>query len=387
MVWRRLTVLLGCFSLILISTHVQAHQSVMGMFRIDIDAERLQGRWAIRVDAIDLGEFLQLDSNGDERVSFEEFENGRDAIRNYASQRITLATDGVPCELTDFDDFVVDDPDDAALIDLRGTLQCPQRLGIVELGNALLFDHLTTYQHFGVVRTVEGQRIEHMFTFENAVIQVRVGEPVAPPTEEESVDPADPTASDAPMAESTGAFQRITLFVKEGLVHILLGYDHILFIIGLAIAAHNLRRLALIVTAFTAAHSITLALASLQIVTIPSEFAEALIALSVAYVGLENLVSKPKRRALLAFLFGLVHGVGFSSVLAERLTVLGADGHTVQLLFGFNVGVELGQLAIVCAVYPLVAILRRRQRERLLVAPVSLAILVFGLLWFFQRVL
>ena len=175
--------------------------------------------------------------------------------------------------------------------------------------------------------------------------------------------------------------------VKEGLVHILLGYDHILFIIGLAIAAHNLRRLALIVTAFTAAHSITLALASLQIVTIPSEFAEALIALSVAYVGLENLVSKPKRRALLAFLFGLVHGVGFSSVLAERLTVLGADGHTVQLLFGFNVGVELGQLAIVCAVYPLVAILRRRQRERLLVAPVSLALLVFGLLWFFQRVL
>jgi len=384
MLRRRLLSLLAGSLLVVISTQALAHQRVMGMYRIDIDSERQQGRWAIRVDAIDLGGFLQLDSNGDEALSLSEFENGREAIRNYSEQRITLATDGVPCELTDFEDFVLDDLEDASLIDMRGTLQCPQRLGIVEIGNALLFDHLTAYQHFGVVRTVEGERIEHMFTFENAVIQVRVGEPVERPGDSGMTDT---DQSNAPVVGPTSALQRIGLFVKEGLIHILIGYDHILFILGLAIAARNLRRLALIVTSFTAAHSITLALASLEVVTVPITVAEALIALSVAYVGLENLVSKPKRRALLAFVFGLVHGVGFSSVLAERLDVLGADGHTVQLLFGFNVGVELGQLAIVCAIYPVVALLRRKQKERFLVAPTSLAILVFGVVWFFERLL
>lgn len=150
-------------------------------------------------------------------------------------------------------------------------------------------------------------------------------------------------------------------FVREGVHHIFIGPDHILFLIGLLLCGGTIRRLTRIVTAFTVAHSITLAAATLGWVHPPARAVEPLIALSIIVVGIENLLSEGKSRdlrAAFAFAFGLVHGFGFASVLGEL--ALPADALGIALV-SFNIGVELAQLAIVLCVAPLLAWVRSQR--------------------------
>jgi len=147
-------------------------------------------------------------------------------------------------------------------------------------------------------------------------------------------------------------------FVGQGILHIFTGYDHILFLLTLLLSVGTWRRLAVIVTSFTAAHSITLAMATLGLVTIPARVVEPLIALSVLLVAADALLRpRADARALVTFGFGLIHGFGLSNVLRD----LGLSGRELlPALFGFNVGVELGQLLIVAAMFPLIRRLRQR---------------------------
>jgi hypothetical protein len=155
-------------------------------------------------------------------------------------------------------------------------------------------------------------------------------------------------------------------FVKLGVQHILSGIDHLLFILCLVIPFRRVRPLVLIVTAFTVAHSITLASAALGVVPDALWFPpliETLIAASIVYMALENIVgAKLSRRWLIAFGFGLVHGFGFSFALRESLQFAG--GHLAISLFTFNLGVELGQLLVLAAALPLLALLLKRIPER-----------------------
>lgn len=174
-------------------------------------------------------------------------------------------------------------------------------------------------------------------------------------------------------------------FVLLGIEHVLMGYDHLIFLFGLLIVGGRFGRIAGVITAFTAAHSITLALATLDLVSIPSHLVEALIAASIVYVGMENLVRRDlQHRWRLAFAFGLVHGLGFASVLGD----LGVHtaGRIGWLLAGFNVGVELGQVAIVACVLPLVWRLARSPRLAWQVATVgSFCIVCAGGFWVVER--
>ncbi|HEV2104188.1 MAG TPA: HupE/UreJ family protein [Candidatus Eisenbacteria bacterium] len=189
----------------------------------------------------------------------------------------------------------------------------------------------------------------------------------------------------------TGArpqFARVALrFGREGVRHIFMGPDHILFIVGLLLLGGGLRRLLKIVTAFTAAHSVTLALATLGLVQPPARVIEPAIALSIVAIGIENLLAAGRRdrRAWLAFGFGFVHGFGFASVLRELALPPGALG---AALASFNLGVELGQMAIVLAVAPALALLRARRPA--LAAPVvawgSAGVIAAGGYWLVQRV-
>jgi hypothetical protein len=176
-------------------------------------------------------------------------------------------------------------------------------------------------------------------------------------------------------------------FILLGVQHIFLGYDHIMFLFALMLLGGRLMDLVKIVTAFTVAHSITLALAALQAVTLPSRLVESAIALTIAYVAAENLFLKEPagHRWMLTFGFGLIHGFGFAGVLREL--GLPARGLAASLL-GFNVGVELGQVCIVGAFFPLTRWLsgrRRRKFKRRLVVAASCAILAFGAGWFVER--
>ena len=174
-------------------------------------------------------------------------------------------------------------------------------------------------------------------------------------------------------------------FLKLGVVHIVIGYDHIAFVAALLLTGASLAPVVKIVTAFTAAHSLTLSLAVLDVVTLPPMVVEAGIALSIVYVAAENLLTgRREGRWLVAFLFGLVHGFGFAAVLKE----LGLPSSAlVTSLVSFNVGVELAQLAIVIAALPLLYGLTRTPLHAPLTRAASAVILSLGLLWLYQRTL
>ncbi|MGE3842479.1 MAG: HupE/UreJ family protein [Vicinamibacterales bacterium] len=186
-----------------------------------------------------------------------------------------------------------------------------------------------------------------------------------------------------------GVIAVIAKFIPAGIHHILIGPDHILFLVGLLLLGGTFKRLLAIVTGFTVAHSMTLSLAALSIVTPPAWLVEPAIALSIVYVGADNLLVRDgggrDLRAGIAFAFGFIHGFGFASVLRDMGLPARALGWT---LFSFNFGVELGQLLIVALVGAALAIVHGRSETagRLVVVFGSIAVILAGTYWFVQRV-
>ena len=189
------------------------------------------------------------------------------------------------------------------------------------------------------------------------------------------------------VGDRQGVFAVIRKFVPAGIHHILVGPDHLLFLVGLLLLGGSIRRLLLVVSAFTAAHSITLSLAALNVITPPARLIEPAIALSIVYVGVDNLMVGRGRdvRAWIAFAFGFIHGFGFANVLREMNLPSRALGWS---LFSFNVGVEIGQLLVVVVVASVLIALRSRNEAagRRLAFAGSLAVIVLGAFWFVQRV-
>lgn len=178
----------------------------------------------------------------------------------------------------------------------------------------------------------------------------------------------------------------VSKFVPAGVHHILIGPDHLLFLVGLLLLGGTVRRLLIVVTAFTVAHSLTLSLAALNVLAPPARLIEPAIALSIVYVGIDNLLVRNGRdvRAWIALLFGLIHGFGFASVLREMDLPARALGWS---LFSFNIGVEIGQVAVVVAAASALAVLRSQSEAagRRLAFAGSLVVIAAGAFWFVQR--
>jgi len=174
-------------------------------------------------------------------------------------------------------------------------------------------------------------------------------------------------------------------FLWLGMEHILGGIDHLLFLVALLAHTRSLWSVVKIVTAFTVAHSVTLSLAVLGLIDVPGHIVEPLIAASIVWVAVENLIwpGREWRRWLVSFCFGLVHGLGFAGALAE----LKLDGAAlVKALVGFNIGVELGQVAFIAAFLPLLAWVSRPAALHRLPQVASLLVAAMGSFWFVQRV-
>ena len=192
--------------------------------------------------------------------------------------------------------------------------------------------------------------------------------------------PATSTTSTVNSSMSVGSF----FFL--GVEHIVTGYDHLLFLLALILCGGNLVQLVKIITAFTLAHSITLAAAALNIITLPSVLVEAVIALSIAYVAFENLYPRYaiSRRWTISFVFGLMHGFGFSSVLRE----IGLpQDNLIWSLLNFNLGVEAGQLVAVALVLPALFWLRKTDSEAKIVRLISAVVMGVGIALFIERIL
>jgi hypothetical protein len=275
--------------------------------------------------------------------------------------QIRVSSAGSACGLGDC--RFVDAPPDG--VTLQARYECPTLPTAVDVDAAFLAD--LPFGHRHLVRGISGQAspLDDVLMRDRRSFSLRA----APAT----VEPRRPSLA------------RAVPLVRMGVEHILTGYDHLLFLLGLVLASRGLRTLLGAVTAFTAAHSATLAAAALGWWAPPPAVVEPLIAASIAYVGLENLfLRSPSGRWRLAFPFGLVHGFGFAGALRE---VHFARESMPLVLAAFNVGVELGQLAILAAVVPILFAMRRRSwfGHRGFVA-LSGAVAATGLVWTLARV-
>ena len=180
--------------------------------------------------------------------------------------------------------------------------------------------------------------------------------------------------------------QQVTSFIQLGIEHIWTGYDHILFLISLLMLGGELGYLIKVVTAFSLSHSITLTLAVLNIVSVPSRWVEIAIALSIGYVAAENLWRKEPNQARwqLAFAFGLIHGLGFSSALQEL--ELPRNNLAVSLI-SFSAGIEIGQISIVLLTYLCLSYLRKFPWDLTVRRLISAGVIVMSAIWFWERVM
>ena len=317
-----------------------AHKPSDAYLTLERRDAQLAGQWDIALR--DLDNALALDANGDGEITWGEVRARQGDIAAYALARLEIASGGEVCPLS-VREHLIDQHSDGAYAVLKLAGICPQQGPALAVTYRLFFD--LDPMHRGLLQYVDGDR-SHSVIF----------------------------SADAP-SHTLGAgtvWQQFSAYVHEGVWHIWLGFDHILFLLSLLLPAVLLFRqgrwqpaesfrasfldVAKIVTAFTIAHSITLSLAALGVVSPPSRWIESGIALSVVLAAVNNMFPLVRHgRWLAAFGFGLIHGFGFASALRD----LGLPAGSLALsLFGFNVGVELGQLAIVTAFLPLAFLLR-----------------------------
>ncbi len=329
-----------------------------GGFRLDI---------ALDADALALGLPLETDSEvvaaAMAELSPSEIENAMQAAKPIVRSDIRLAFDGLPAALeVEFPHYGTPAADPPAVLGTIARLSGQAPAGAREM----------TFTAAARYKTVDLKIFDDSPSGPRRFL-LRAGA-TSPPYrlgEEEQADFAE------------GSFRR---YLVLGYAHILpKGLDHILFVLGLVLLSARIKPLLYQITAFTLAHSMTLALAMLEIASLPAAVVEPLIAASIVYVAVENLAAAEvgSRRVLTVFAFGLLHGLGFAGVLRE----LGLpEGRFANALIAFNLGVELGQISVVAPAFLLLGRFRALAAYRkLVVAPCSLAIAAVGLWWAFER--
>ncbi|MFA6902175.1 MAG: HupE/UreJ family protein [Gallionellaceae bacterium] len=363
--------LLLAFILLVFSCAALAHKPSDSYLILKIDTATIQGQWDIALRDLDFA--IGLDGNGNGEISWGELRARHTAIAAYALPRLKIQTEGETCPLR-ATEHMVDKHSDGAYAVLKFTAECSKPLTAVDLNYSLLFD--VDPQHKGLLRLeYKGKTTTAIFSPDKAVQHFRLAE--------------------------TTLLRQFFDYAAEGVWHIWIGFDHILFLLSLLLPAVLYRskkhwlavpglRPALIdvlkiVTAFTLAHSITLTLATLGVVTLPSRLVESAIAASVVLSALNNIYPVVEgRRWVVAFAFGLIHGFGFASVLAD----LGLPQDALLLaLVGFNLGVEGGQLAIVGVFLPLAYKLRNTLfYRRVVLFAGSILIILLASVWLVERV-
>jgi len=354
------------------STPAYAHKPSDSYVSLDATAAVVSARWDIALR--DLEYALHLDRDGNGEITWGEVRARHADIERYAYDRLTLRADGAACAFGPSELLTVEHSDGAyAVLRFQACAAVPSELAV---DYRLLFE--LDPQHRGLVHVASAG---------------------APRT---AIFTATTTSQRLALAEGTGGRGSFVAAVREGVVHIWAGIDHLLFLLALLLPSVLRRengrwapvgafRPALvdvlrIVTAFTLAHSITLSLAALDVVRLPSRLVESAIAASVVLAALNNVFPLLKSdRWFAAFALGLLHGFGFSAALVD----LGlARGELVRVLFGFNVGVEIGQGAAVALFLPLAFYMRRTfAYRRIGLVGGSLAIALLAAAWVIERAL
>ena len=383
----------ACFKLLFIAavlaghTAAQAHKPSDSYLTLTAttlanasSGQAITARWDIALR--DLDYVLQLDRDGNGELTWGETRQREADIARLAAGALLISADNQTCPWAVNAPMALDKHSDGTYAVLSLTAQCPQGVSSpknISATYSLFFD--VDPSHRGLLQWLAPA--------------AKADEPTA-----QALIFSTESASQVLSLEATGWWQTLRQYIIEGVWHIWIGYDHILFLLALLLPAVLIRRAnqweptptlrgaavetLKVVTAFTVAHSVTLSLAALQVISLPSRWVESVIAASVVLAALNNLRGTiDKRRWVLAFIFGLIHGFGFASVLAD----LGLPQSALVLaLVGFNVGVELGQLAIVAVFLPIAFWLRATRFYRVgVLTGGSIVVAILASWWLAQR--
>jgi hypothetical protein len=349
------------------------------VLKVAADPPRVSGQWDIALR--DLEFTVGLDIDGDGNITPDEIQAKHADIATYALARLAVQADGEPCALRSVGHLIAKHSDgDYAALKLQGDCGSPARRTVesLDIRYSLFFD--LDAEHEGLLRLESGggaapDTVTGVFAVSKAHQRFELSRP--------------------------SWLAQFLSFGGQGVWHIWIGFDHVLFLLALLLPAVLTYRggrwqaatrfgpafwdVVRVVTAFTVAHSITLSLAALEVVSLPSRLVEATIALSVVLAALNNIRPMIEDwRWLMAFAFGLIHGFGFASVLAD----LGLPRDALLLaLVGFNLGVEAGQLAIVAVFLPLAFMLRGTAiYSRGLMSGGSLLVALLAVTWMIERI-
>jgi hydrogenase/urease accessory protein HupE len=316
----------------------------------------------------DIEAFVPMDSDEDAEVTTAERDAAKPAIANYVANELKIQLDGLEVKAITPRTVSFDNQNNATVdLHYQGTPTTS-----VNIESTFLSRLPADHKQYITVKDVGGREIaKKMLTQQANALEINLK------------NNAESTATEN---HSTSTFID---FLKLGVEHILTGYDHLLFLFSLLVVTRSFWPAIKIITFFTIAHSITLALAGMNIVDIPSSIVEPLIAATIVYVGLENIVRKDKvttmQRCILTFFFGLIHGFGFAGVLRE-MGISSIETGILVPLFSFNLGVELGQITVASIVLPLIWWLHGKEKIGKYLVPVGSVLTCFaGGYWLLER--
>jgi hydrogenase/urease accessory protein HupE len=302
--------------------------------------------------------FAPMDKDGDAEVSNEEREASKPEVAALIAKELEITLNNESVKPFEIADVAFDAQNNAHLLFHYAPAASSLKMQLMFL-NKLPDGH----KQVVTIKDATGKNLsEKMLTQQDNVIELNLA-----------------------VGESTSMFKD---FFVLGIEHILTGYDHLLFLFALLIVTHRFWSAFGIITFFTIAHSITLAIAGMNLLTIPSTIVEPLIAASIVYVGVENLiVKKPKGRKYLTFAFGLIHGFGFAAVLQE-MNITSIETGILVPLFSFNLGVETGQLIVTSISLPIIWWLHTKPLiEKYFVPVCSIIVCLAGGFWLVERTL
>ncbi len=332
-----------------------AHRTNLSTSVVKIDGRQVSYRLA--VSAHDLAVAVGIETDLIAPVPRDALAAREADIRRYIGDRLRLEGNGERCieksstiDLENLPDTVI----------LRLAHVCPPGSTVVRLSYTVFFDIDANHRALGSIDAGGGPQ---EFLFEPGLNDIEVAVEGPPPE-------ADP-------------WQTAARFLMLGIQHIVTGYDHVLFVLALLLVSAQFLNLLKVVTAFTLAHAVTLSLAWFGFIDLPSRLVEVVIAISIAYVAAENLIGlRLARRWMIAFGFGLVHGLGFFGILRE--IALPGSGAVIPLV-AFNLGVEAGQVAILAVFYPLQRLVFEKPWYDRAMRACSAVILLLAVVWIAQR--
>ena len=355
-------------TMLLMSQQAFSHTTSTSYLNINLDNDKISGVWQVTLKDIHL--ILGLDMNSDSKLIWSEVISQKQKIISELNRAITIATEKSSCKLYT-KKLMIDRRVSSVYLNIPFDTNCQSNFKF-SINYNFLFEQDAF--HKAILSIVDNKKTRvNILSYTNRSYNYN--------------------------QQNTNAFQHFFDFVVQGIIHVLMGFDHVLFVICLLLSAtllvnynqqqkNNLKPLLSntfkLITAFTIAHSITLILASTKTLSIPPTIIEPVIALSVIVLALLNLFKNLNvKHWPIVFAFGLIHGFGFAFVLEE---VPIQSGTLIPTLFGFNLGVELGQLIIVLCILPILYLMNSKKYYHRFIIPLSSVVISgIGLFWLIER--